>query len=390
MTSSARKIPSKGRQRAEFKAFRERARRNEGSAPRKHHLVPAFYLRRWAEKDRIRVTEVERGTSYETSPAKAARITDFYRLEAEGLDPAEVPPLLFETALGEVETWGREAIEELVTQPDTMDPGLMSRFAWFLGFQFTRGRAIRQEMRALHNEWFMVKYGDLSDEGIRSELRRRGADPTAQLVEESRRFLEKVRDGKLTVEPQDAALVGAAAQAAKEIGEHILYRTWFACRTPRILVTCDEPVVTIGGPGSPRGERSGVATAGLVVFPLSPDRLLVMMREDLASEHGVSRHREDAVFAEELDHVENAEICREIIMNAYRWGFERPGRRVAAQFYVPAESESAVLEEVGPIREGDKEGVLMRTFRTTRWKQWTVPPPWPVARWWWPDRLRWG
>jgi len=135
-------MTSKRQQAAELEAFLERARRNEVSAPRKHHLVPASYLDRWAEDGRVRVTQVEDGTSYETSPGKAARITDFYRLEAEGLDPEQLPPLLFETLLSEVEAWAKTIIDQLVTQPRTLDPDLVAKSAWFLAFQFTRGERV--------------------------------------------------------------------------------------------------------------------------------------------------------------------------------------------------------------------------------------------------------
>jgi hypothetical protein len=378
-------VKTKRQQLAEFQAILDRARRNEASAPRKHHVVPASYLRRWAEENRVRVTEVDTGTSYETSPLKAARITDFYRIEAEGLDPDEIPPLLIETALAEIEGWGRGIIDELISQPESLDPRQIANFAWFLAFQFTRGMANREEMRFIANDFFKIRYTNLSDDGIRRELRRRGAKPTPELVEASRRLLDQVRDGKVMIAPQDAALVGHAAQSAAAAGEHFLYRAWIVCRTPRILVTCDEPVVAVGGPGSRRGERAGVASAGVLLFPLSPDRLLVMMRDDLALAHGIAAHRDGRLLADELDHIETAEICREIVMNSHRWAFERPSRRVTLQFEISPSPGPAASEEVGPIRESNREGYLMRTFRPSRWMNRSGPSPWPVARWWAPD-----
>src|SRR4051794_26435246 len=88
----------------EFLKLLEDARRSaDQSAPRKHHLVPASYLRRWAEGGRIRVTQIEEKNSYLAAPEKAARETDYYRIEAPEISPDEVPPLLFETMLGRVE-----------------------------------------------------------------------------------------------------------------------------------------------------------------------------------------------------------------------------------------------------------------------------------------------
>jgi hypothetical protein len=131
----------------ESRALLEHARRNEASAPRKHHLVPASYLRRWADAGAIRVPDVETRHSYPTSPEKAARITDFYRLEADELDPQQMPPLLFESLLSEVEGWAKAIIDELLTQPEELSPDDAAKFAWFMGFQFTRGSAHRAGIR---------------------------------------------------------------------------------------------------------------------------------------------------------------------------------------------------------------------------------------------------
>ena len=49
-------------------AMFERARNNEKSAPRKHHVIPASYLARWERDGRIRVTETDSKRTYTPSP----------------------------------------------------------------------------------------------------------------------------------------------------------------------------------------------------------------------------------------------------------------------------------------------------------------------------------
>ncbi|MGH9066198.1 MAG: DUF4238 domain-containing protein, partial [Acidimicrobiales bacterium] len=66
-------------------ALYEAARKNEKSAPRKHHLVPASYLTRWAANNRIRMTFTADKKSVLTAPTKAARETDFYSLATDGI-----------------------------------------------------------------------------------------------------------------------------------------------------------------------------------------------------------------------------------------------------------------------------------------------------------------
>src|SRR5262245_6915050 len=96
-------------------ALFDRARRAEHhSVPRKPPLVPNSYLTRWAERGNIRVTRVDDQHSYTTSPGKAARETDYYRLESPDVDPNEVPPLLMEVMLGEVESAAKSTIDRML------------------------------------------------------------------------------------------------------------------------------------------------------------------------------------------------------------------------------------------------------------------------------------
>lgn len=90
-------------------ALYEAARKNEQSAPRKHHLVLASYLVRWAADKRVRMTFTTTKKTVLIAPAKAARETDFYLLAGDGDDPDGVPPLLLETVLRCPRSWAPPA-----------------------------------------------------------------------------------------------------------------------------------------------------------------------------------------------------------------------------------------------------------------------------------------
>lgn len=350
------------------------------SAPRKHHLVPASYLERWAEGGQIRVTDIDAGNDYKTSPGRAARETDFYLADAEELDPDDLPPLLFEVLLGHIEGWGRSTIDELLKAPVELEPGRVTEFAWYLAMQFTRGAGFRAELEGIASAFYAIQYGELDEDGIRQELRRRGMDPTDELVQSSKDLFDGLRDGKYTVGPQRAGSVGHAGAAAADVGEHFLTRTWVVFQTSRILATCDEPVVLIGGPGHPRGERPGVATAAAVVFPLDPAHVLVLFRDDIASGLG-SLAPPTHVLRGQLDALETTELSREIAMNAHRWVFERPSKRIARRFAVPEAPEAFSTEDVGPLTGAGEGARLFRNFKRTRWHN-APQAPWPVASWW--------
>lgn len=344
----------------------------KGTPPRKHHLVPASYLRRWAEDGKIRVTVVDEGRSYLSAPGSAARETDYYRLDHPDVDPNEIPPLLIETVLSKLEETASVVVGELLRHgdPRQVDFSRLAEFAWHLALSITRGKSFRDESREMLADLYRMQFEKVTDEGIKARLRKYGLEPSLEAVAEHRQFLDDVIAGDIVPMQPEAQVIAHAAKAAMPLGEHLLKRTWVVYKSPPILVTCDEPVVVIGGPGSPRSERSGVGVAGVVIFPLSPSALLVMFHPAMAPR-----------FQAKLDHTETAELNREIIAAATRWAFERPSRHITERLRVPPAPVKASLRE-GPLPQVDgARGELYRTYRPSRWVE-ADTPPWPVERWW--------
>ncbi|WP_083911830.1 DUF4238 domain-containing protein [Nocardia takedensis] len=362
-----------------FRRLMEEAKRNAaGSPPRKHHLVPGSYLQRWAEPDgkgrsEVRVTEVDEHRSYCVAPKKAARETDFYRLEHPDIDPDTLPPLLFETYLSKIEGHAVQAIDGLIRHGDTRELGAETfvLFAMYLGLTATRGREFRTRAHQILTDGYKLLYADVSDKTIVQKLRDHGMEPTDELIAQHRAFLDGLQTGEIVARIEDAQLVLQSAEMAEDVAERFVHREWLVYETPPILVTCDEPVVRVAGPGAPRGERSGVESSGAVLFPLDPSHLLVMFHPDMAPRGPLV-----------LDHTETAEINQEIIAGSTRWAFERPRRKVAERLTVPPLPPEAMKTE-GPLAqvEGAK-GDLYRQYAPTRWQDDPHAPPWPVARWW--------
>jgi len=80
-----------------------------------------------------------------------------------------------------------------------------------------------------------------------------------------------------------------------------------------------------------------------------------------------------------LDHVEVAELNREITANATRWVFERGDRRTSTVISVPPLPNSATLTEEVEIADPNRR--LVRHYRPSRWAGQLDAPPWPVVRW---------
>lgn len=349
------------------------------AAPRGHHYVPSSYLARWAEDGLLRRTDIVQHRDRKMSPKQAGKEQDFYRLESDDLDPT-IPALMFEVLLGKVENWGKPAIDELVKPDGRLSADALVRFAVFLAMQATRGVGFREEINWAANAIVQQQYKDLSDEGIAAMLADQGREVTEAAISESREAIDALSAGDLFVAPQQAEAVAHAAQMSEQLMEHLVDRDWVVFTTPRVLVTSDEPVVAIGGPGFPRDERAGLSAAGVIVYPLDPSHLLAMFRPDVAQRLRV-RWRPDAHALGELDHGDTAEINREIAMAAHRWTFERPTKRVVARMTIPPRPAAGAVQESEPVKDGDLMRSLLRFYKPTRW----IDQPntsWPVP-WWW-------
>ena len=108
------------------------------SAQRRHHIVPAFYLKHWADNGKLLVTNVDEGRSWPATPRRAATESDYYRIESPDLDPDEIPPLLFEVTLSRVERWGADFIDAAIADHDTLLRCEEQRvlFSVYMAFQY--------------------------------------------------------------------------------------------------------------------------------------------------------------------------------------------------------------------------------------------------------------
>ena len=350
----------------------DEARRNgeSRSAARKHHLVPEFYLRHWADDGKIRVTNVDESRSWVTTPNKAAVETDYYRVDSPDIDPEDVPPLLFETALSKIERWGAEFIDAAIEDPHVkIDDEQRVLFSLYLAMQYVRGRHFRAVARASATDYFRMKYGKMTDRGIRHALGQRGLGPNQENFSRLRRFASDLDSGDLTLGPTKASMLGISGQMVSDIGLHLFERGWHIYPAPPILVTCDEPVIPVPGPPRPRSERGGVADAGVVIYPMSPSLLLVMFDDQSA------RPRRPY----DLSYTDLAEINREVVGASSAYAFERPSRRTAAALQVPKAGDP-ISRTLTPIDQATDQ-YLVRRQRLSRWANAAPAPPWPVERW---------
>lgn len=343
------------------------------SAQRRHHIVPAFYLKHWAEDGKLRVTDIDKGRSWPATPRRAATESDYYRIDSPELDPTEVPPLLFEVTLSRVERWGADFIDAAIADQDSLlrDEEQRVLFSVYMAFQYLRGRNFRSFYQAAINDYFKLTYGEMTDAGIRRFVEDGGREPTDQAIAEVRQFLGHLNSGVVDVRPQKAAVIGFSGQLVEEIGLLIFAREWQIYSVPPILITCDEPVVPIPGPPRPRAERGGIGNAGVVIFPLTPRLLLVAFDGVHASPPAHDR----------LSYSDIADLNREVAAASSTYAFERPRRTTVTALKLPPAPPPTAMSERVPIVDPNDRRFLIRSHRPSRWFADPHPPPWPVERW---------
>jgi hypothetical protein len=347
----------------------ERARRRGNEPSRKLHTVPSSYLERWTDASNLlRVTDVNNRSTFCGPPRKIAREVDFYNLSSPDLDPREIPPMLFEMLLGEIEGRAVPLISRLIEEgaADTFSAEELAHLVTYLAFQFTRGPRFRAWIEAQTSLAMRVHAWTQDEDDVRRSL---GDDATEDQIREGITALDHLRAGTVFVEPQRAQSVGIAGKSAEAVYRFFAARRWVVYSTSRPLITCDEPVVLVCGPDTPRAWRCGVGNAALILFPLSPHALLAMFQPDFspALEH-----------PHELSALEVADINLEMTANAHRWVFSLASQKHFNIPLVPPPPMQAI-HSIAPSLEPDR--ALVGFHQPTRW-MYATEPPWPVARWW--------
>ncbi|MDQ0647238.1 hypothetical protein QFZ53_001434 [Microbacterium natoriense] len=236
-----------------------------GIEPRRHHLLPAFYLDRWADGNRVRVTDLLRNrNAYETAPRSAALETDFYRLqEANGISP-----VYWEAWLSEVEGHAATALREIDAERMLSDES-QQWLCLFLATQMMRGRKARRGHRALFAAELAQVRAANGDESLAEELRKGSifnfadADDVPTIMAEVDRVFADPEILPITRENDLEAL----ATLATHVAGLLTTRHLALYRTRRALITSDEPVVELH---ENRRDQRCMGECGVLQSLLSP------------------------------------------------------------------------------------------------------------------------
>lgn len=322
---------------------------------RRHHFVPEFYLRLWTTDGVVQAVDVDTGRAKRPlSPRSVAFERDFYTIP-DGDDSVDASPLWVETYLARIENVAAQHIAALNAGPagPVTEPFAKRDLAVFLGLQNRRTVDARRRSLVIVNAPDSIK---------RPLLKRIMPTATPHQIEQSmRNQLADHKSGAIRLMIEDVRNVTAGT---------FFRRRWAIYEATGALVTCDEPVILIAGPRYPRNINAGSGLSGVIVYPLSPERVLVMSHPQLPQR---------GPFV--LDQDETRDLNLEIIANAARTAFERPSDTIIESADIPA--RPTAIEPDYTQMTVDDAIELMRRLATprNRWAYHDNPPPWPVPRW---------
>lgn len=324
-------------------------------AARRHHYVPEFYLRRWCVNGELKPVVVDSKAALTPRPPRSVAFErDFYTIPTSA-HTSGIPLRWVETHLARIEDKCSKHIAALVDGPIGVvsDLGMMRDMSVFLGLQVSRTVTGRQRAMAI------VSAPDTAKRKLLTHL-----SPSATPAEIDQSMQDQLPDR------EHGAIRIIIEDVRNALATSILDRHWAVYETANAFVTSDEPVVMVAGPPHLRSTFGRAKPSAVLIYPLSPDRLLVMRRTDL---------KETQNFV--LNEAETRSVNCEILATAARVAFERPTDVIAENLPVPS---GLPLVEPDYEHLSDDDAIVMMlgaAVPPNRWMSADDIPPWPVTRW---------
>lgn len=306
---------------------------------KRHHVVPEFYLRRFAnEKERI--TVVRRGARPHTTHVRNAGVVGKFNIVT---DPGGNPSLVVEKMFADFEGLAKPIIEQIAATGHIPMHEPRSLVAQYMALQYTRTpewRDIANIEAEIHAKTLMSAHTDAS---LRKMLRAmHGREPT----EEEFAAAQYARDNidEFTIEESNNDFFRAAIRlATDDVMPHFLHEMhWHLVQADDpVFITSDHPIVFHRAPGIP----VGIVTAPIIYFPIDPYRTIMLVAEK----------RWDSPLLEPRP-AAIRDINQLIADNFYEWIAYHPAH-TAPLHGLEVPDDSPLMSYNGAAVYGDKRGI---------------------------------
>ncbi len=249
----------------------------DASVGARHHRVPCFYLKRFAN-ERLQITTVDRrtGARWTTAITETAAERDFYTaVNTEGAKDGKTEQLL-----SHIDGNAARAIRNILSAGFPLfppQPQDRADLCLFLAFQKVRGKLTRKRIEMLGDLWARLQIPvDMSSGQASVWLQANKQEVTPEAVQEVVDPSASLDDFQFVPDPN--AHLGAMGGIALRISELLLPPPmWIAEYDTPALLASDEPVALhFRDRSRPPGHDRGIAYADEIWFPLDPRRLLIL------------------------------------------------------------------------------------------------------------------
>lgn len=260
------------------------------SKDRHHHYVAAFHLahftRTGSQEGRFSVFDLHKQATWKTTPKGAGNERDFYRVDAEGIDPLAIEKDFLNNS---IETPGAIAFKAILDAArGTANAGMTSAFVdhnqlyallRFVAVQKVRGPDQRAMNDDLHTDLANGLLQAIAKNDALFE-QRKGESPVPLGDMTREQFQEAVDENPVRAEVGRTSQIQSAMQLVRTVLANLITRAWKVCLSPPgapSLVCTDRPVVILPPPNLPPGmPYYGLATPGaMVLMPLSRTAVLI-------------------------------------------------------------------------------------------------------------------
>lgn len=281
------------------------------SQPKRHHFLPKFYLRRFADHKR-RIRRYERGSKKPIvmSVINAAVETGFYTItEESGTQSQKV-----EALLSRIEQDAAAAVERLLKGHFPPSPADRESLALFIAFQIMRTPEQRHEYELMVDYAQKLLLENWTADYARQRLSEAGLEPTDEAVADVMDVVENPDKFRFVPHPNEHILLMLSIATAA-LAPVILDKSWLLghCRNGT-FVTSDHPIAYYRTPAEQnRLLGVGLTNAEEVYYPLGRYHVLMLVPPGTLSEIVMPLTREHALFVNWL-----------VASSSYRWVFQHP------------------------------------------------------------------
>lgn len=255
----------------------------DGPAAKRHHYVPQFHLRGFADGEKITTVELPGDRSYTQPVRKAAAENHLYSLPGHP-DGADV----FEKALSQLEGDVASIFADIVSGTWPLDEESRGTLAYYVALQMARGPEQRRNMENLARQATRMEIGYGGRAGVKGWAKKNlGLDVDDATA--ARLWDEAMRPEGPPIKISAAAHIEQTLEIAESLFKYLSGRPWSLVRfDKRSLILSDAPVGLVRQPDEEDSWMGvGVMTAWGITFPLGRKLGLLMNDPTYLMDHDV-------------------------------------------------------------------------------------------------------